>query len=135
MGSEALRQVLEETRVVVRLGSAGRVSPSSRDRRASAPDAERCAAGASNVPDGGGILEGGACPLLLQAAREGPGAGGRGRGGGQRDRGPALGAPCLRSAGGEPAAAVAGDRAPGGPDPAPPPGRRGGRRRGGRLAP
>src|SRR5215467_13169014 len=65
MGSEALRQVLEETQVVVRLGSAGRVSPSSRDRQAPASDAERCAGGAPSVPDRGGILEGGACPLLL----------------------------------------------------------------------
>src|SRR5215469_456999 len=70
-GSEALRQVLEETRAVVRLGSAGRVSPSSRDRRASASDAERRAGGAPNVPDRGGILEGGACPLLQQTFRPG----------------------------------------------------------------
>src|SRR5262249_10532776 len=30
-------------------------------------DAERCAAGASNVPDGGGVPEGGACPHLHRA--------------------------------------------------------------------
>ena len=52
----------------MRLGSAGRVCPSSRDRQASASDAERCAGGASNVPDRGGIPEGGACPLLLFVA-------------------------------------------------------------------
>src|SRR5215471_9349276 len=43
------------------------VSPSSRVRPARIPDAERCAAGGPNVPDRGGVLEGGACPPLLRS--------------------------------------------------------------------
>src|SRR5215467_13290889 len=40
------------------------VSPCSRDRQTSPSDAERCAGGAPNVPERGGVLEGGACPPL-----------------------------------------------------------------------
>ena len=46
------------------MGFALCVSPSSRGRPTPASDAERCAAGAQNVPDKGGVLEEGACPLL-----------------------------------------------------------------------
>jgi hypothetical protein len=40
------------------------VSPSSLDRLTSHTDPEGCAGGAPNIPDRGGVLEGGACPLL-----------------------------------------------------------------------
>jgi hypothetical protein len=42
------------------------VSPSSRDHRTPTSDPKGCAEGAPNVPDRGGVPEGGACPLLLK---------------------------------------------------------------------
>jgi hypothetical protein len=56
---------MERTEVVVSMGFARRVSPSSRHRQTSAPDPKGCAGpGAPNVSDGGGVLEGGTRPPL-----------------------------------------------------------------------
>jgi hypothetical protein len=60
---------LSELEVVVNMGFALCVSPSSRDRHVRASDPEGCAVGAPNVPERGRVPEGGACPHLLQAAR------------------------------------------------------------------
>src|SRR5215472_5885684 len=75
------------SRVAVNTGFALCVSPSSRDLQTSAADPEGCAAArgpreiavvgcgfrgvgdAPNVPDRGGVLEEGACPLLLKMLR------------------------------------------------------------------
>ena len=64
-GSETNREGIGSA---VRLGSAGRVSPSTRLPQAWRSDLEGCAVGAPNVPDRGGVLEEGACPLLHEAA-------------------------------------------------------------------
>jgi len=73
---------MERTKVVVSMGFARRVSPSSRHRQTSAPDPKGCAGpgvpaksrwwgadfvgwgGARNVSDSGRVLEGGARPPL-----------------------------------------------------------------------
>jgi len=62
---------MEGTELAVSMGFALCVSPSSRDRRTSAADPEGCAGGAPNVPDRGGVLEGGACPPLHSVRVEG----------------------------------------------------------------
>jgi hypothetical protein len=50
--------------VVVNMGSALFMSPSSLGCRTWASDPKGCAGGAPNVPDRGGVLEGGARPPL-----------------------------------------------------------------------